>query len=430
MSIAKFLDLPSSVTEYVPTEKRVVYLNSLGRSSYGPSEECVFSLPANAGFLDCGNCYLTFEIENSDAALRSFVFDERAGWHQLINRVTVYGPSGNLVQEINEYHVLQTIKACLRSDSDNDSMGPKSGQGSSVLSIASGDSIVDTLGKKYIVEIPLDTLLGSNGPAKYFPIGALGGEMRVHIFFNSLNSGIIQVGMTEAKTVYKNVQMRLQYVNLPSQQQVSMLSQPVTLFYHGIQHQQTKFTTAADGETYTLNYVLRTPARRAKYLFVTHRLYPSAARSNSCQLELTPGFSFSLEIGGVKMPPTAISSDIELFNELVRISDGKSNHYAYAQVSSTTTQHVLKANNISENPATLAGAPDRYIIFGFSLEKFPGVMTAANMSNGTDVSLQEFQLQATYTSNSGFENKPVTLDTWLINENQLIIQNQMLDVVR
>lgn len=427
----RYLDYPSTVSAYVPTEHRTVYLQPLGRRDYGVGQESVFSIPNN-GFLDTMNSTISLEIESTVANIRRFLFDEYAGFSQLIRKISVYSPSGALIQECDQYHVYTAVRNAMLSKSEYDSKQSIQGLNFDTGIISDSNTTLEAaLGKKLVINFPIHSILGPRGPTKLFPCTALGGEMRIHIFWNNLSAAFVQTGLTSSTTTYNNVHMRLIYTNLPSEEQQMVVSKPISMLYENYAHQQTKTTLGANGVTTSLNFVLRQPFQRAKFLFVTHRFATENPLKNSCRFDLPPNFKLSIEVAGRRMPEVPISSEQELLLEFLRCSDGHLSTLDDSEIDISLNDTALVAYNAGSG--TKAGLVTTYspkkVIFGYDLRKFC-TEYMNNKSNGSDIAMKEFQLIAEYTANSSYATKAMTVDTFLVYESEMRINSGVMDILR
>lgn len=431
--------LKPSAPRGIRTKRVIPSIGSNPSAGIAMGETIIFNLPAGLAntVMDGQTAFLKFTVNivsvASAAANHTVSLDYTAS--SVIRSLSVYGPGGALLEQIDRYNTLSTVLYDIQT-TQADQFGLSSLIGSSSadtlvatnrlgVSIAQTHAVAGTVTTNNVFSVPLISSIFQLQDS-YFPLYACADDFRIEITLDTqTNAFVIPAtgNITSTTVTIVNPEIHVDYITLEPaviEQMQSVYAGRDLVIHSSTYH--TYETTIPDQTAGVYNSILPCKAMSAKSLLATFRPlgttgvaagYTQSARTNPFLGALS---TWNLSVGGLRMPQRPITvakaSDVsEFFAEAQKAMHALSD----LQMSGC----VSRTGYTSATTVAVGDAPNtRAFYLGLNLNQIRGqndsILSGLDMSKATSMHEANF-----VTGISGLQ----TLNTFVFHDILLVVDS-------
>lgn len=394
-------------------------------SSFKPLNKIDIRIPTSGGFVDSfASSTLNFDLDINcvDGGTPGFAYlDPYLGAHQLIQRIVVTA-GGNIIEDTTNYPMcVKLMKALHGHESRLQIDAPLSedvgahlsstNQGNALQFWHTHNIVAAKTTQRYKVRLNLMSCIGSLSAAKYWPSALMDSDIRLEIYLNSLERGMI-LSTASLSWEMNNVEFQLTRVRLNTRVidalKSSAQSGGVKMIMPGFSHyQETLALPEAVGNTTSLNTRYSSSASSLKSILITFRnqTHDGKVGANSYQFYDPIGLEYQFLIGSTLMPARPVNTSVDKYRELMRCMGGPINSLGQRNLISNPSfnQQMRAAQAIIPGEAGTPGATETPAchIIGQSLEMYADHTLSSTVFSGINSINLTMQCQMKITTADG-----------------------------
>lgn len=362
-----------------------------GRSSqFKPDQKIDFRFPTSGGYVDSfASSTLDFDLDvhgdsvtdDDDKTTGQHAWlDPYLGAHQLINRIVVT-IGGNIIEDTTNYALVfkemkalhgnrQRMQIDMPLSEDNVANWQNDHTGERMLYWKS-EKILKNKTNRYRCRLNLMSCLGSLSGSKYWPSTLLDSDIRLEIYLNSKNKGMI-LQTTLMSWELNNVEFTMTRIRLNTRVidalKASAMSGGVKMIMPGFSHFQETLAVGAAGSVVGHNTKYSSSASSLKSILISFRNQAHVDEENYNTYNLVDpcGLEYQFLIGSTLMPARPISYSVDKYRELMRCMGGPINSLGQRNL---LTNYMYNGQNVAADDPTSVTSPKCHLI-GQSLEMY------------------------------------------------------------